>query len=169
MHQLITDHVSRPGVTQQAKLWSALRDFITEFEEGAHRETFSKGGLYRSIIDILTDQLDLFEIAWKCVEVITPLAGMGHYVDRGIYLLHVLKKRLSSSSINRSIIIASRSLDPTSYSHTVAKLAAFVRKERPDLLVQSLPALLSTRPLEFSSVLEVVVDICAAAGRLSAT
>jgi hypothetical protein len=40
--KLITDHVSRPGVTQQAKLWTALRDFITEFEEGAHRETFSR-------------------------------------------------------------------------------------------------------------------------------
>jgi len=40
VHQLITDHVSRPGVTQQAKLWTALRDFITEFEGGAHRETF---------------------------------------------------------------------------------------------------------------------------------
>ena len=45
--QLITDHVSRPGVTQQAKLRTALRDFITEFEKGAHRETFSKGDLYR--------------------------------------------------------------------------------------------------------------------------
>lgn len=77
MHQLITDHVLRPGVTQQAKLWTALRDLITEFEDGAHRETFSKWDLYRSIIAILTDQLDLFEIAWECVEVITPLAGMG--------------------------------------------------------------------------------------------
>ena len=110
MHQLITDHVSRPGVTQQAKLWTALRDFITEFEEGAHRETFSKWDLYRSIIDILTDQLDLFEIAWECVEVITPLAGMGHYV-RGIYLLHVLKKRLSSSSINRSVCCQDRRVE----------------------------------------------------------
>jgi len=27
--QLITDHVARPGVTQQAKLLTALRDFIT--------------------------------------------------------------------------------------------------------------------------------------------
>jgi len=163
LHKLLVNGVQYGDQEVLGELVEALRDFVTELEQGAHRGTFTKDDHYTNLIDILTDDLGLFDIAWTFVKVVTPLRGNGHYDNRSVHLLRMLTKQVSDSSISRTVALGAKVLERSEFNELVKSLSTLLRNEEPGLLTQGLPRLLATCPLEFSTIFHVVVDICAAA------
>ncbi len=163
LHRLLANGEGHADQEDLGKLVEALAGFVGELEEGAHRDNCFKDEYYENVINILTDDLGLFDIAWGFVEVVTPLTGDGHYIDRGVHLLRMLKKGVSDSSISRTVSLGAKLLERSEYNEFIKILSTFLRKEESGLLVKGLPRMLVTRPLEFSTVFHVVIEACAAA------